>query len=445
MLLANNLLDVDNLVSNFIKDNESGINTLHKVHYKTNDPLSLRALCMELESELKTGCVTFINKNSSIDELGSYLFYIANAFCKKNAKTLSKKKINYMCPACEYVGKNTILGNSQVLSCAKCKAELNNTSDPKKILLFNTFYRHNKSGYRCSDCNRFIPHPLNNSNIITCPYFKCYYSGTYSDLKKMHHPSSHSNTISLDANIANSNSCMKDLLVSKETGALSKLENDSEFSLKISTLNEVIESQSNSILYSSSDFTIKHKLFTYQAFSNLISKYPNDMVDYLINNSRSGGFQHKIFQEYVRLLEASLPFVFKKNGKLYKVSSLLDDNMCVFDGISTFEAIVNDKNEIKNNTQEFYIGGRKAAYTKPYYMGKLLSVIDKKTNESLFDHVKEYSFSKIYLKNISPGSKVEVTHLRIPPHYQMGGMVYVNRIRKKIIEKTLTLLNKDLD
>jgi hypothetical protein len=103
---------------------------------------------------------------------------------------------------------------------------------------------------------------------------------------------------------------------------------------------------------------------------------------------------------------------------------------------------VNQNLEIKNNTQEFYIGNRKGAYAKPYYMGKLLSVINKDTKEPILNNVVEYSFNKIKLKNVPPGTKVIIKHLRVPPHYQMGGMVYVNRIRKKIVERARILMHK---
>ena len=38
------------------------------------------------------------------------------------------------------------------------------------------------------------------------------------------------------------------------------------------------------------------------------------------------------------------------------------------------------------------------------------------------------------MKNVKPGTEVSVSHLRIPPHYQMGAMVYINRARKIIID-----------
>ena len=183
-------------------------------------------------------------------------------------------------------------------------------------------------------------------------------------------------------------------------------------------------------------------MLAYQAFANLLKKYPEQMVDYLLHESRSGGFQHKVFQEYIKLLEEALPFSFKKNKRLHKVESLLDDNLNLFDGISVFEGIVSEKLVIKNGTREFYIGGRESKVSKPYYIGKLLSIIDKKDSSVLMDHVKEYSFSLIKMKDIEPGTEVIVTHLRVPPHYQMKGMVYVNRIRKKIVERARVVMNK---
>ena len=167
------------------------------------------------------------------------------------------------------------------------------------------------------------------------------------------------------------------------------------------------------------------------------------MVEYLLDGSRSGGFQHQVFQEYISLLESSMPFSFKKAGSIYRIESLLDDNLNLFEGISTFEGMVNERMEIKNGTKEFYIGGRKGAVTKPYYIGKLLNVLDKKTKTPLQSKVVSYSFSKIKLHDIAPGTEVIVSHLRVPPHYQMGGMSYVNRIRKKIVDRAQSNIDKD--
>jgi hypothetical protein len=441
-----NLLGIDSLVDNFLQKHAQGIATMHRIYFRNNDPLAVRALIAELVEELKTGCVTFFNKeDADVAELDPYLFYIANAFCKKKAAPILKKKTEYLCPGCLFLGKESLITTvNKFFRCDDCEEALRQTNDPKKVNFFRTFFKHNKNGYRCGDCERFIPHPMDDSPTVSCPYFDCAFVGSWSSLRRMHHPTSESNAEILTLDMTQeSGKTFKDAIVSEDVSALTQLEIQEELDGKVKLLRDIIDYQSNNVPYSSSDFTVKHKCLAYQSFTNLLKRHPAEMVDYLLNGSRSGGFQHRIFQEYVRLLEVSLPYSFKKNNKFFKVESLLDDNLNLFEGISVFNAITTDKLEIKNGTKEFYIGGRKASVTKPYYIGKLLSVTEKNNKTPLTEKVVEYSFSKIKMKDIVPGTEVIVTHLRVPPHYQMGGMVYVNRIRKKIIDRANFLLSKN--
>ena len=78
-----NLLDIDNLIQDFIKNYNKGLSCIHN-NYIKGDNLSFNAFVQELMDELKTGCITFVNNNSDLDGLGSYLFYIANSFAKKH-------------------------------------------------------------------------------------------------------------------------------------------------------------------------------------------------------------------------------------------------------------------------------------------------------------------------------------------------------------------------
>ena len=211
--------------------------------------------------------------------------------------------------------------------------------------------------------------------------------------------------------------------------------------MSFEAIKSIIDNNKILLFYNKSDIITHQKYLVYCAIDNLLDKYPDTMTDYLLNNSRSGGFQHKIFQEYIELLEQSLPLHFFIKNKEIKVSSLLDEHLSLFDGISVFNGVVLETLEIKNNTQEFYIGGRKATYAKPFYIGKLLQILDKKSTINLKEKVIEYTFNKIKMKDIAPGTEVEITHLRVPPHYQMGGMAYVNRIRKDVVELTNTLLH----
>lgn len=440
-----NLIDVDTLVAQFLDQHSQGIATIHRIYFQNNDMLSICALVAELMDKLRTECATFLNRDLPIEELNPYLFYIVNAHCKEKAASSNpKKKTEYLCPGCLFRGKyNLIVPVNNFFRCDNCEDELKKATDPKKIAFYRTFFRHNKAGYRCGDCNRFIPHPTDESPIVTCPYYDCIFVGQRSLLRRMHHPTLESNAkiLTLDANL-DGRASSKNNVQDQSIDTLAQLEPKEDLDHKIKILREVIDNQTNMVPYNSSDFTIKHKCLSYQAFSNLLKKYPSEMVEYLLKDSRSGGFQHKVFQEYVKLLEEALPFYFKKNNKQFKVTSLLDPNLNLFDGISSFDATVNEKLCVKNNTQEFYIGGRKATVTKPFFIGKILNVVDKNTKAILIDNVVEYSFLKIKFRDIVPGTEVIVTHLRAPPHYQMGGMVYVNRIRKKIVDCAKVLLDK---
>jgi len=438
-----NSTDIEDLVQKFLIEREIGINTIHNLYIKNNNKLSLASFKEELIPELRTGCTAFINQNLPLEELNQYLFYIVNAFGKKKAQfNLPKAKTEYICPGCVFLGKDYyILSFKKVFSCEECKSELSKLTDPKRQHFFQTFAIHNKLGYRCAECQRFIPQPLDNTSEVMCPYFDCTFFGSTKDLVKMHHPSARSNPEKLILDASKDNKSFKDQIISCQIDVLSQLEISQDLLSKKDSIQEIIKAQSEGLSYNSSNSTIKHKQFVYQAFSLLLDQYPIEMIEYLLNPKESyAGFQHRIFQLYIQLLEQSLPFTITKNKKIYKIDNLLDDNLCLFDGISTFNGIVNDKLVIKNNTQEYYIGGRKATYAKPFYIGKLLNIVDIKNKKSLLHLVKNYSFSKIYMRDIEPNTPVIVSHLRVPPHYQMGGMVYVNRIRKKIIEKARVLI-----
>jgi hypothetical protein len=322
----------------------------------------------------------------------------------------------YVCPGCLYQGIETQLSYSnKVFTCPVCLQSLDICTSPQQIKLLLTFSRHLKLGYRCLDCRRFLPHPWDNSQQVICPYLDCCFVGDWGHLNKMRHPS----------------------LKNTKHAHLTTVEVQPKTSVSLSTqtqkLRLIIEAHQNVLSYHRIQFTAPHKTLCYQAFHNLLLQYPTQMTDYLVDGKRAG-FQHKVFQEYIRLLQAALPLTFRKYRRIQRVESLLDPSLSLFDGISTFQATVNN-GVISNNTIECYIGGRKSSVVKPYYIGKLLSITDANTSQSLMDQVEEYTFHHIKVPTIASGKPVVVSHLRAPPHYQMGGMVYVNRARKQIVEE----------
>jgi len=201
----------------------------------------------------------------------------------------------------------------------------------------------------------------------------------------------------------------------------------------IEKLRQIIQEHLTTIAYHSYDATIMHKRCAYHAMLNLLDKYPINFGEYLDHSSNQHfGFQHLLFQEYISLLEQELPFVILKHKRPYQINNLLDDELHIFHGISIFEGMINDTLAVNNGTKEFYIGGRSAVYAKPYFLGKLLDVQDQNTQLSLMDKMVSYSFSKIQFRDVKPGTFVIVKHLRIPPHYQMGGMAHINKAKQSI-------------
>jgi hypothetical protein len=149
------------------------------------------------------------------------------------------------------------------------------------------------------------------------------------------------------------------------------------------------------------------------------------MIKYLLFNSRSGGYQNKLFHKFIENMEQQIPFSCKKNNVNYKITSISDPRLNIFSGLDCFTSIVNN-NVIENNTSKFYIGGRKATYVKKYFIGKILSLTDL-NGFNLIKNIKNYSFDKIYTYDIADFTKVKIQHLMVVPHYQMGGMLYINR------------------
>lgn len=378
---------------------EIGIDNLYK---KLTKKVSKEDFLEDLEDYLSTNI-----SNMDDPEINVKLFYLTNQFSKIYSPIVNKQ---YICPACNFLGTISVLTGSKLLECQSCKNKLKNCKEEKYTRLYRYFSYHYKNGYKCNDCKRFIPDNKVIGNII-CPYPDCCFVGTILSLKKMKHPYLKEN-----------------IVVNVEPQKINCHLNN-----KASLLNKVIDQQNNQLSFSSTSFTVPHKVCVYKAFKELLHQYPDQMTDYLLNSSRTGGFQHKVFQKYIFLLEKSFPFLVRKGKKFITINNLLDKNLCLFDGVSVFDAVVNNKT-LSNNTQEYYIGGRTASISKPYYIGKLLSVINKENRESVSHLVQEYTFNKIKI-DVPDNTVVEVTHLRVPPHYQMGGMVYVNRVRKLIIDE----------
>lgn len=377
-----------------------------------------------------------------------------------------------ICPACKIYGERIELRlENRLMRCDNCtdlsgilKDMLHSNSNAaqskkleNELRLRNIFALHTRKGYRCPDCSKFVPESYFSQYGVSCPYNDCMYFGVLDELELMNHPMGlfyvgfTNPNKSLDYELRESKftgqsvayaelglSAESSVVMLEQSDPSIQLDLKKTFKKELEILNEVVGLQINRTKANDSTGRSKLKLFMYQAYKNLIRSDPDDMVAYLVHRKYVSGtpIQAKIFQEYVKLVENALPFRLRRNGEVIEIYSLLDPNLNLFLGMSEFDAIVKHNHVIPNNTKEVHIGARNTRQPKPCYIGMLIDIVTT-TNGiiSLRDKVEYYSFEQIHMESVvEPGIKVHVKHLRIPGHYEMGGLVQLQRLRRKIVD-----------
>lgn len=410
--------------------------TIHKMSNATYDRsgVALSAFKSIMKSALDNAYINYMSKDKDTNYLDSYLY---GTMRLANLKLVNENRTTTLiCPGCKENKHIEVLSfSSDGLCCANCSREENKTENESKRVIHATFANHSSLGYRCPDCSKFIPEKKDGK--LRCPYKNCNFEGEQSSLKRMHHPS-------VKINRSPSSSNLEYFPDELATGA-TRLSAQEQIDRAYTVINECIDTQIRTLHFRGFPATYVSKLCMYKAFRSALDKFPEEVIPYLSHAGRSGGgskIQSKILQEFITHLENSVPFSYTQKGIKHDITSVLDERLRIFDGESTFDAEVNEQFEIPNLTQEVYVGGRSGYYCLPFYIGKLVDVTDIETGASLLDKVREYSCIKIYMSpiDVKPGTKVKIKHLRIPPHYQMGGFVYVNRLKKILTEKVQTKL-----
>jgi len=422
--------------------------------------VSLNAVKEESKKVLKDALNTFFFKKEHWKNGRNLNTYLLSCLKRLSISLYwnisSVKKISVpTCPICKIYGRKEILiSESGMLRCQYCTEESNRLSNEiediynlqSRINLYEMFSLHSRKGYRCPDCLRFIPESIIKDRVI-CPYPSCIYIGNVKDLTKMAHPTgtSHIKTISLNNKIGDSKESFQSLFKSNCIGPDICINMKERINKEYNILLQVINDQISSIKRNSLSYTIIQKSLMYQAYKNMLDEYPEDMISYLVHLKQNSDFpiQARIFQEYAKLVENHLPFTIKKCGKDIDIISLTSPDLALFDGKSEFEACVDNNHIIPNKTKEEYIGGRNFKNYGRCFIGKVINVIDKNSGKSLKKNIEEYSFVKIKMDNsVSPGLPVIVKHFRILPHYDMHSMVYLQRIRRNIVDSTYFRLHK---
>ena len=441
---------------------------------------ALSAFKQHSKTEIKGALDTFFFKKQhwkNNRNLNSYLLICLKRLSNRLFWDQNVTKSFHMaiCPACKYGGrKEAAIPESGMLRCRYCTHEADRLGDELKIVdptssnfaMLQTQYKlhalfslYSKAGVKCPECALFIPESIINGRVI-CPYPDCIYIGDKDDLAEMSHPTCTASrgTLSLNAKVTDrrgggagpsGNEVQRkwqDLLIgaTDTIDPIVCIDINSQFNKEYDVLVQVIGDQINSIKRTNNSSTIIQKLLMYQAYKSMLDKYPEDMISYLAHVKQNSDFpiQSRIFQEYVSLVENYLPFSIEKGGKSIDIISLTDPNLALFEGISEFESRVDKDGIILNNTTEEYIGGRNFKNYGRCFIGK---IIDIKTNDgkSIKDKIIDYSFVQIKTDSlVVPGTPVTVKHFRILPHYEMRSMVFLQRIRRQLVDSVYFRLHQ---
>ena len=428
--------------------------------------IGVRAFREKTAEELRKGLRTYLFTSQhwrTGRDVNSYLIKCISRLASrtKNDVDGTKKNSVPICPACKSVGQREFLiYDGTLLRCDHCYSEAERLEldlvkeDIKDYLrarlrLHRIFSLHSRKGYRCPDCERFIPESYLQRYGVTCPYPDCCFFGTTSELESMSHPMGLNDFVTSSLNSSprfdngdgagsqSTNSAFQDFLHSTDINADIKLEVTQNCEKELSVLNEVIDAQIEQVIRNEGEKRSIQKLLMYEAYKNLVKSYPDDMIAYLVHQKHFSGLpiQSRIFQEYVRLIENALPFTITRSNKNYEICSLMDQNLHLFLGLSEFESVVKSDRTIANNTIETYTGSRKLKFFGPCFIGLLVDVSNRETGQSLLSLVENYTFMQIILSNkVQTGTSVNVKHFRIPSHYEMGALVYLQRIRRKLVD-----------
>lgn len=416
--------------------------------------VALQAFRERARAEIRSAANTFIIINQhwrSGRDINTYLLTCLGRLASGIHNDVDgQRRISVpICPACRIYGEREYLCyDGKLLRCETCYTKISNLQPGPELSFRKIFAIHSRVGYRCPDCERFIPKSFGGNS---CPYNDCSWFGDVDLLESMTHPLGlgRENNLSLDVILPNTvrETSLHECIDAKQISADSNIEIEQQFKLELNTLNDVIDAQIESVKRTSSSGERSYqKLLMYQAYKNLVKSSPEEMVSYLVHLKHFGisaPIQSRIFQEYVRLVENALPFSISRGNNTAEICSLLDPNLNLFLGVSEFEATVTNGGIIPNNTTETYIGGREFKFFGPCFIGMVIEIKDRNTNELLTNKVKSYSFMQIIIDDSVPvGTPVNVQHFRIASHYELGPMVNLQRTRRKIVDSVYFRLHK---
>lgn len=422
---------------------------------KQSDRLAQNAFEANAKQSLNQALNTFLFKKKHWQNNVNLHYYLIKTLSNLKSEKLIENSTSELvnkpvCPLCKLDKHKEFLSvKNSLYHCARCNdfLEQYHLFDNKlssKIELRKIFSQHSKKGVRCPDCKKWIPDSAFDNGIFPCPY-TCGFIGFKSEYLPGSHPVALKNRDikSLNEEISSDKSSSLEKFLSS-----SSITEQEEFILnedleqQFLLIKEVLEQQQKILHHTATSATIIQKKLMYQAFINLLEKLPYEMTMYLgyQKNVSKSPLQCQIFQEYADLMLDYLPFNIVKGKNSYEILDPCDPRLSLFLGISTYQSTVRDDGSIPNQTLENYIGGKQVKDYGPCFIGKLISF--QSQGEDILDSIEYYTFNEIKT-NLQPGTPVEVKHFRIASHYEMHSLVFLQRIRRAVVDKVYFILNKE--
>lgn len=198
---------------------------------------------------------------------------------------------------------------------------------------------------------------------------------------------------------------------------------------KLSILQNIINDLKIKFEFNSHTHSKKLKILALDTFEYEARQNPDKIYDYLIG-SGYGSFQHDLLFSFFKIVEKNLPISYVKNNEKIIIKSVYDPKLNFFSNISKFSGKLNNNLEIKNNSPEIYVGGVKATVIKNHFIGELISV--KSEGKNIINLITSKGFHNISFKELTPGTNIDVEHLSILPHYGIGALGIINKIKNQI-------------
>jgi ribosomal protein L37AE/L43A len=448
-------------------------NSIKYINSKTGNGYMHDALIFNFNALLKMGINNFFkNKNylksTNESHLSNYisrvLKNVTNGYISQ-FEVAEKVKLRN-CPVCQPL-KIKLTTKNGLLYCHNCNERIAQLSEQLKIeinkefklklkseiLLHKIFEYHSKTGYKCNDCSSFIP----KSYLIavqSCPYPTCSWFGDINLLKPMAHPtlSFHKNNkfsgknawddyISIVQSKQDATGSGK-VSLDKNVSAISRIHISQTYNKQLKALTDTLIEQRASLLRTKTYSQSFKTLYMYDAFLSMLHKNEQDMIRYLVHEGLGNSpIQCKIIQEYIAVIEKNMPIEIIKKADPHTIYSLMADELGLFLGISEFESVVTDNMYLVNNTKEEYVGGRNFKNFGPCFIGYVIALKDAETDACYMNNMDNYTFNKIYMKDVKPGTNIKVTHFRIASHYDMGPLIPLQKVRKKVVDSIHLRLN----